>query len=69
MLVLLLLLISRLINRSGLRISRGLKFSAQFNESKCKVGHIGKNNSRNEYLMNGVVLEVSDKEKDIGVII
>ena len=35
----------------------------QFNESKCKVVHIGKNNSRYEYFMNGVVLEASDKEK------
>ena len=41
----------------------------QFNESKCKVVHIKKNNSRYKYLMNGVVLEASDKEKDVGVII
>ena len=38
----------------------------QLNESKCKVVHIGKNNSRYKYLMNGVVLEASDKEKDVG---
>ena len=41
----------------------------QFNESKCKVLHIGKNNPRYEYRMNGVVLEASNKEKDVGVII
>ena len=39
----------------------------QFNESKCKVVLIGKNNSRYKYLMNGVGLEASDK--DVGVII
>ena len=31
--------------------------------------HIGKNNSRYKYLVNWVVLEASDKEKDVGVII
>ena len=41
----------------------------EFNESKCKVLHIGKNNPRYGYQMNGVNLEVSDKEKDVGVMI
>ena len=31
--------------------------------------HIGKNNSRYKYLVNWVVLEASDKEKDVGVFI
>ena len=41
----------------------------EFNESKCKVLHIGKNNPRYGNQMNGVNLEVSDKKKDVGVMI
>jgi len=36
---------------------------------KMKVLHIGKNNPRYGYQMNGVNLEVPDKEKDVGVMI
>ena len=36
---------------------------------KMKVLHIRKNNPRYGYQMNGVNLEVSDKEKDVGVMI
>ena len=38
----------------------------QFNESKCKVVHIKKNNSRYEYLMNGEVpMEAFDAKKNM----
>ena len=39
----------------------------QFNESKCSVLHIGSNNPKFNYSMNGVWLESSDVEKDLGV--
>ena len=40
-----------------------------FNESKCKVLHIGRNNNEQQYELNGVVLSKTEAEKDIGVII
>ena len=41
----------------------------KFNESKCKVLHIGKNNERFDYSLNGLTLEKVEYEKDIGVTI
>ena len=38
-----------------------------FNEAKCQVMHVGRHNPRHVYHMNGIRLEVSDKERDIGV--
>ena len=38
-----------------------------FNEAKCHVMHVGRYNPRHVYHMNGIRLEVSDKERDIGV--
>ena len=40
-----------------------------YNESKCKVLHFGRQNPGNVYSLNNTVLERSDIEKDIGVII
>ena len=40
-----------------------------FNVAKCKIMHIGKNNSCYEYTMSGVRLEVVEEERDIGVIV
>ena len=40
-----------------------------FNRSKCKVMHFGKDNPRQEYTMDGVALESSKQEKDLGVLI
>ena len=40
-----------------------------FNRSKCKVMHIGRNNPKYDYVMDGHVLEKATEEKDIGVII
>ena len=38
-----------------------------FNEAKCYVMHVGRHNPRHVYHMNGIRLEMSDKERDIGV--
>jgi len=40
-----------------------------FNESKCKVIHLGHNNSKRQYQMNAISLSVSSEEKDLGIII
>ena len=40
-----------------------------FNEQKCKIVHFGKNNPRHNYTLNQTVLEKSECERDIGVII
>ena len=39
----------------------------KFNNEKCKVLHLGKNNPCHVYSMQGVVLESTDVEKDLGV--
>jgi hypothetical protein len=41
----------------------------QFNASKCKVLHLGRENQRYAYSMNGTILETTDCEKDVGVCI
>ena len=45
------------------------KWGMSFNILKCKVMHIGHNNPRHEYTMNGRRLEASDQERDLGVIV
>ena len=40
-----------------------------FNTSKCKIMHLGKKNVKEEYTMEGTVLETTAAEKDIGVMI
>ena len=40
-----------------------------FNVNKCKVMHIGTNNPKNKYRMDGIELEVVSEEKDLGVLI
>ena len=39
----------------------------QFNTAKCHVMHIGKNNPKNVYMMNGIQLSETTVERDIGV--
>jgi hypothetical protein len=41
----------------------------QFNVSKCKVMHMGTSNPGYQYHMSGQVLETTDEERDIGVMI
>ena len=40
-----------------------------FNLSKCKVLHVGYNNSKYDYFMNGATLEKVTEEKDLGIYI
>ena len=39
----------------------------KFNIPKCKIMHVGRNNPRYEYYMEGARLTVVEEEKDIGV--
>ena len=41
----------------------------KFNESKCSVLHIGKNNPKNNYMMGHTPLKVVEKERDLGVVV
>lgn len=40
-----------------------------FNKTKCKIMHIGRNNPKFDYSMDGHILEKVTEERDIGVII
>ena len=39
----------------------------QFNQKKCKVMHVGKNNIKYDYTMNGSSIEKAKEEKDLNV--
>jgi ribonucleases P/MRP protein subunit RPP40 len=43
------------------------KWGMSFNEKKCKIMHVGRNNPEFEYFMNGVKLMAVDEEKDVGI--
>ena len=45
------------------------KWQLPFNAEKCKVMHFGKNNPEHYDVLNNHVLEKSEQEKDLGVII
>ena len=45
------------------------KWAMVFNETKCKIMHIGRNNPIIDYSMNGIVLNVTEEERDLGVIV
>lgn len=45
------------------------QWGMEFNHSKCKVMHLGRNNPQHEYQMGGQKLEATTQEKDIGVIV
>ncbi len=45
------------------------QWGMEFNVKKCKVMHLGHNNMAQEYYMNGHKLEVTEEERDIGVIV
>lgn len=40
-----------------------------FNAKKCKVMHFGNINLQSEYLINGAILDTSNVERDLGVLI
>ena len=39
-----------------------------FNVDKCKVLHVGKNNKKQKYYMNGRELATIQDEKDLGIL-
>ena len=39
----------------------------EFNISKCKVMHFGRNNPRHDYRMKGRLSEKTEEERDLGV--
>ena len=41
----------------------------EFNVTKCKVMHVGRNNPRSEYTMSGIKLNTTEVERDIGVMV
>ena len=43
------------------------EWAMEFNTDKCKVMHVGRNNPRHKYQMDGVELGVTDEERDLGV--
>lgn len=45
------------------------EWGMEFNISKCKIMHVGRNNPRHDYFMNGIKLTTTEEEKDVGVII
>jgi hypothetical protein len=45
------------------------QWGMEFNVKKCKVMHMGHNNMEQEYYMNGHKLEVTEEERDIGVLV
>ena len=45
------------------------KWGMKFNTGKCKVMHVGSNNLRIQYNMSGQVLETTETERDIGVLV
>jgi ribonucleases P/MRP protein subunit RPP40 len=45
------------------------RWGMAFNMKKCHVMHVGRNNPRATYTMNGTQLQVTRSERDVGVII
>ena len=45
------------------------KWLLSFNVAKCKTKHIGHSNQRSNYRLQGITLEKSDLEKDLGVFV
>ena len=45
------------------------KWKMEFNVEKCKVMHLGYNNPKNSYRMGDKVLEATEEERDLGVLI
>lgn len=45
------------------------QWDMKFNENKCKVMHIGKNNSNYNYMLKNKTMDITIKEKDLGITI
>ena len=55
-----------LINRLG---DWSIKWDLRFNVDKCKIFHAGRTNPRFEYTLYGQILQSTEAEKDVGVIL
>lgn len=40
----------------------------EFNIGKCKIMHVGRKNKKYDYEINGKKLSITEKEKDLGVL-
>ena len=45
------------------------KWQMKFNEEKCVVMHLGKNNAKSQYSLGNIVLKSSERERDLGIIV
>jgi hypothetical protein len=45
------------------------RWGMEFNTAKCKVMYCGRRNEKTEYHMGGQILESTDQERDIGVLV
>ena len=45
------------------------KWKMEFNVSKCKIMHLGKDNPNNVYTMGGIALTETTEERDLGVLV
>jgi hypothetical protein len=45
------------------------RWEMEFNNQKCKVMHFGSRNGRHVYNMDGHVLDVTEEERDVGVLV
>ena len=45
------------------------KWLLVFNDEKCSTMHIGKNNLKADYILNGKPLKKTEVEKDLGVLV
>ena len=44
------------------------KWQMYFNVDKCKILHLGRNNPKFQYLMDGVLIKAAESERDLGVV-
>ena len=45
------------------------RWAMEYNQAKCKIMHLGRNNPRFKYEMGGAELTVTEEERDLGVLV